>query len=294
MASAQFLGNVGEAEKKGEQEREVAKINAKTAVQKTQRDIERAEAEAKLAKEKTLLNRDVDIARIEAERATEAKDEDLKKLVQQKRAAAEMERLRASDVVKATIARESKQQAADAKAYEIEADARANLEKAMKTTDGNAYKTKAEADVGKYAALQKAEAELAIKVKEAEGISAMADAYAKMAKAFGGPGGLLQYMMIKEGTYVKLAHANAQAVAGMQPKISVWNTGAAEGGGQGNSSIDTMRNVYQMLPPLMTTINEQTGITLPEWQFGRMAGSEAPAADRMGEVQKNRAINGHE
>lgn len=31
-------------------------------------------------------------------------------------------------------------------------------------------------------------------------------------------------------------------------------------------------DVYQMLPPLMTTINEQTGITLPEWQFGRLNG----------------------
>jgi flotillin len=29
--------------------------------------------------------------------------------------------------------------------------------------------------------------------------------------------------------------------------------------------------MYQMLPPLMSTINEQTGITLPEWQFGKLA-----------------------
>jgi flotillin len=28
---------------------------------------------------------------------------------------------------------------------------------------------------------------------------------------------------------------------------------------------------YQMLPPLMSTINEQTGIVLPEWQFGKLA-----------------------
>lgn len=28
--------------------------------------------------------------------------------------------------------------------------------------------------------------------------------------------------------------------------------------------------MYQMLPPLMSTINEQTGITLPEWQFGKL------------------------
>jgi len=27
-----------------------------------------------------------------------------------------------------------------------------------------------------------------------------------------------------------------------------------------------------MLPPLMSTINEQTGIVLPEWQFGKLAG----------------------
>lgn len=38
-----------------------------------------------------------------------------------------------------------------------------------------------------------------------------------------------------------------------------------------------------MLPPLMTTINEQTGITLPEWQFGRMHG-------QMTEVEKNKEI----
>ena len=25
-----------------------------------------------------------------------------------------------------------------------------------------------------------------------------------------------------------------------------------------------------MLPPLMSTINEQTGIVLPEWQFGKL------------------------
>jgi flotillin len=29
--------------------------------------------------------------------------------------------------------------------------------------------------------------------------------------------------------------------------------------------------MYQMLPPLMSTINEQTGIVLPEWQFGKLA-----------------------
>ncbi|KAL5594054.1 uncharacterized protein BROUX77_007401 [Berkeleyomyces rouxiae] len=299
VAAAQLRGNVGEADRKGEQEREIAKINADTAVQKTERDIERAQAEAKLDTKRTILSRDVEISRIEARRATESRDEDLKRQVELKRRDAEMERMRAVDVVKAVVSREAKQQAADAKAYEVEADARAaftrseqltnanayklrteagataeaDFQRVTKNTDAAAYKTRADADANSYAAAKNAEALLTKQKTEAEGIAAMADAYAKMANAFGGPQGLLQFMMIEKGTYVELAKANATAVRGMEPKISVWTTGEAGGsGGSGsNAGVDTMRNVYQMLPPLMTTINEQTGITLPEWQFGKMA-----------------------
>lgn len=65
-------------------------------------------------------------------------------------------------------------------------------------------------------------------------------------------------VMIEKGTYVELAKANAEAIQGLQPKISVWNTGAeagTEGGSGGNAAAtSTMRNIYQMLPPLMSTI----------------------------------------
>ena len=261
VAEAQLRGNVGEAQRKGEQDREIAKINAETAVQKTERDIERAQAEAHLNTRQTGLTRDVDIARIEAQRALESKDEDLKRQVEIKRA---------RDVVKATIARESKQQAADALAYEVTAQARAAQEASNRAADAAAYKTRADAD-----------ADVVRQLKDAEGISAMAGAYARLAAAFGGPAGLIQYMMIEKGTYVELAKANAEAVRGLQPKISVWNTGAEGGGGGGSDGrapdpTAVMRNVYQMLPPMMTTIHDQTGITLPEWQFGRLnAGMQA-------------------
>lgn len=212
-------------------------------MQKTERDSEKASAEASLATRKTVLSRDVEIAQIEAKRATESKDEELKRDVEVKRAAAEMERLRAHDVVRATIARESKQQAADAKAYEVQAEARAGLEAANQRAQADAYKIRTEADASNYAALMEADAKLQIQLKEAEGMSAMAGAYGRMAEAFGGPAGLIQYMMVKEGTYVELANANAKAVQGMAPKISVWNTGAQAGeGSAGNSSIDAMRS----------------------------------------------------
>ncbi|KAK3400420.1 hypothetical protein B0T20DRAFT_145210 [Sordaria brevicollis] len=337
VAEAQLRGNVGTQKRKGEeareiakiqgeQDRELAKIQAETQVQKTERDIEKATAEAVLKTRKVELDRDVQIAGIQAARKTEAEDEDLKREVQIKRAAAEMERLRATDVVKATIAREAQQQAADAKAYEIEKEAQANFEKDKQATEATAYKskigvdtkvyqieseakanyerakqqteaevyeTKVGADAQAYAAIKLADAELQQKLRAAEGMAAMAEAYAKMSHAFGGPQGLLQYMMIEKGTYVELAKANAEAIRGLQPKISVWNTGAEAGsGGSGSggapgdqSSMATMRNIYQMLPPLMTTINEQTGITLPEWQFGRMA-------EQMSEVERRQGANG--
>ncbi|KFA69444.1 hypothetical protein S40285_04618 [Stachybotrys chlorohalonatus IBT 40285] len=283
VAEAQLKGNVGEAQRRGEQDREIAKINAETAVQKTERDIERAQAEAHLHTREAGLSRDVEIAKVTAQRELQSKDEDLKKLVEIKRAAAEMERLRATDVVRATIARESKQEAADAAAYEVAADARAKQEAIKLAAEAAAFQTRTEADASNYATQQAAEADLVRRSKEAEGVAAMADAYGRLAHAFGGPQGLLQYLMLEKGTHVELARANAEAIRGLEPKISVWNTGGA-GTGSGDAT-ETMRNVYQMLPPLMTTINDQTGITLPEWQFGKMNagvkamdGEDKPAA----------------
>ena len=282
VAQAQFLGNVGEADRKGQEERDIANILKDTAVSKTERDAERAQAEAQLNTRQAQLTKEVEIARVEARRALESKDEDLKREVEVKRAAAELERLRARDVVKASISREAQQQAADAEAYEVQkkaeakafgtrADAEAKAVGTKADAEAAAYRTKVDADAKNYAAVQAAEAQLVAKMKEAEGVAAMADAYGKLGTAFGGPSGLMQYMMLEKGTYVSLGKANAEAVRGMQPKISVWNTGSSEGGGKGQDSTEAMRNVYQMLPPLMSTINEQTGITLPEWQFGKMA-----------------------
>jgi flotillin len=117
-----------------------------------------------------------------------------------------------------------------------------------------------------------AEAALVRQTKEAEGICKMAEAYAKMSQAFGGSQGLIQYLMVEKGVYGELARANASAVQGMQPKMTIWNTGSSAGSSEGGCDpAAAIRNTYQMLPPLMSTINEQTGITLPEWQFGKLA-----------------------
>ena len=72
---------------------------------------------------------------------------------------------------------------------------------------------------------------------------------------------LIQYMMLQNNTYEKLARANAAAINGLQPKITVWNTGADAS----TDSTAPIRNLLQSLPPLLSTINEQTGIAPPSW-----------------------------
>ncbi|KAF7891619.1 hypothetical protein EAF00_007921 [Botryotinia globosa] len=369
VAEAQRLGTVGEAQRRAEQDRELAKVQAETAVQKTERDSEKARAEATLSTRKTVYNRDVKVAQIEATRATEVRDEELRKEVEVKRAFTELERLRASDVVKATIAREAKQQAADAKNYEEQArsnaeyysqqkiaeakanaeqraadakmysekqaalakanteqksadakvyseqkaaDAKAYKEKAraefelyseQKAAEAKAYRIKLEAEANFIAESKAAEAALLRKQKEAAGMSAMAAAYADMSKAMGGPQGLMQYLMIERGTYQDLAKANAEAVRGLNPKMTIWNTGAQAGGiGEGNSAegqgigmggMDSIRNMYQMLPPLMSTIHEQTGMTLPEWQYGRLGPVPGETQEVTKVNSKTNGANGH-
>lgn len=125
-----------------------------------------------------------------------------------------------------------------------------------------------QAEAQYLAAAKEAEAQLVRQQKEAAGLSAMAGAYADLSKALGGPAGLIQYMMIEKGVYTDLARANADAVRGLNPKMTIWNTGS-QAGQEGNSGegpsggmggVDSIRNMYQMLPPLMSTINEQTGM----------------------------------
>jgi len=255
VAEAQRKGNVGEAARQGEQNREIAKINAETAVQKTERDSEKAKAEATLATRKTAFNRDVNIAQIEATRATEVRDEELRKEVEVKRAQTELERLRASDVVKATIARESKQQAADAKNYEEQARSNAALYSEQKAADAHAYKVRIEAEARYLAAAKDAEALLIRQQKEAAGMSAMAGAYADLSRAFGGPAGLIQYLMIEKGVYTQLAKANADAVRGLNPKMTIWNTGAQAGSeqpGAEGTSMGGVNSIRNMVSPVQS------------------------------------------
>jgi flotillin len=305
VADARMRGEVGEAEKQGKTKQEVAKIHAATAVLETERKAEKAAADAKLTNKEIQIGNDLNLARINAKREAERRDAELNTDVEKKRALMELERLRATKVVQAKIEKESSQQKADAELYAQEKaaegkkfseqadaeaaafrrlrDAEADYAAKEREAEANYLVTKRAAEAEYFRKERDASAQLIAQQREAEGLSAMARAYGDLANVLGGPQGLvssllhspsthnmltwipsqMQYLMLTNGTYERLADANAHAIKGLQPKINVWNTGA-----QGDAAPDSMapiRNLFQSLPPLLSTIHDQTGMAPPSW-----------------------------
>ena len=95
----------------------------------------------------------------------------------------------------------------------------------------------------------------------------MASAYGALADVVGGPSGLMQYLLLERNTYEQMALANAKAINGLEPKITVWNTGDQNGSAAGADAggVEVIRNLMQSLPPLLSTIHDQTGIQPPGW-----------------------------
>lgn len=105
------------------------------------------------------------------------------------------------------------------------------------------------------------------KQKEAQGIASIYEAQSKgiaqLVDSFGGDkDALIKYLMLDKGVYGDLARTNADAIKGLSPKITVWNTN--NGSGPTQSYTDSIRNIMQMVPPLFSTIHDQTGIKLAE------------------------------
>lgn len=132
---------------------------------------------------------------------------------------------------------------------------------------------KASAEGSSFARQQAADSDLYAKRKEAEGIIATADAESiylnTLMKELGGNYlAVRDYLMIKSNTFQEIAKINAQAINGLQPKISLWSQGnkfddhhqELNGG-----PLKGIAGVYSMLPPLLKTVHEQTGMLPPAW-----------------------------
>jgi len=239
IAEARKHGDIGQKEREATTRQRVATFEAETVLKENdmQQTIEKSGAELNVVKSEAFQR--TEIAKIEAVNNAKMKETMLQKQVEVERIAMETEKLRA---VKMSAA-------------QVEAEA------LIRETEGTAAAVRLEADAALYA-----------KQKEADGIcavySAQSEGVQKLIASFGGDtNSLIQYLMLDKGLYERLAAANADAIRGLNPKITVWNTtggGSGEGGSNAGYT-DTVANILKMLPPVLTTIHDQTGIKPGSW-----------------------------
>jgi flotillin len=131
--------------------------------------------------------------------------------------------------------------------------------------------------------------------REAAGIKQLASAYAALGDVLGGPQGIRDWMMLQNNIPVQLAKANADAIRGLQPKINVWTTGAQQDAA--GDSFAPIKNIMQSLPPLFSTIQDQTGMMPPAWLAQMPSGGGHGRQDSAHEIPpttlaKHKGING--
>ncbi|KAL2548692.1 Flotillin-like protein 1 [Forsythia ovata] len=256
-------------QRQGEGKKEEIKVKTEVKVYENQREAEVAEANAELAKKKAGWAKESQVAEVEASKAVALRDAELQMEVERMNAMTRTEKLKAVFLSKASVEYETKIQEANWELYKKQKAAEAYLYEKEK----EAQAQKAAAGATFYGRQQIVDGELYSKKKEAEGLIAIAEAqgiYVRtLLDALGGNyAALRDYLMISGGMFQEIAKINAEAVRGLQPKISIWTNGggeAADGTGGGNNAMKEISGVYKMLPPLFKTVNEQTGMLPPAW-----------------------------
>ncbi|KAL6556746.1 Flotillin-like protein 4 [Orobanche gracilis] len=287
VAEARMKGEVGAKLRDGQTLQNAAKIDAETKIISTQRqgegkkeeinvrtsvkvyenrkEAEVAEANADLAKKKAGWTMKAQVAEVEANKAVALRDAELQKAVEQMNALTRTEKLKAEFLSKASVEYETKVQEANWELYKKQKAAEAYLYE--KEKEAQAQKSAAEAAL--FERKQKVDGDFYGKIKEAEGLEVVAEAQGTYIRtlldAMGGDyTALRDYLMISGGMYQEVAKINAEAVRGLQPKISIWTNGGGSDGST-NSAMNEVAGVYKMLPPLFKTVHQQTGMEPPTW-----------------------------
>lgn len=253
--------------RQGEASKEEIKVRAEVKIFENERDADVAEANAELSKRKSEWGQQANLAEVEGQKVVLLREAQLQKEVEEKNSLAQTERLRGVHLSKASVEYEVKVLEANWELYKKQKEAEALLYATQKASEAQ----KISADANLYSQKRAADAALYTKRLEAEGLIAMAEAHGTfisiLLKALGGNyGALRDYLLITRGIFQELARINAEAVRGMRPNISVWTSGGdCDGGGDGGAAMKVIASVYDMLPPLFKTVEEQTALVQPVW-----------------------------
>ncbi|KAG0008809.1 hypothetical protein BGZ80_003024 [Entomortierella chlamydospora] len=224
VAEAKLKGDTGAKEREGFTIRNAAKVNAETKVYEMQQAGETSQAQAKIDAQTKIYTNERAIELAQANAALETK----KAFYAQQTKVANVESTKNAEIREAELN----------KTLEVKR-AEAEMERLRATT-------LAKAQVEYEISVQVANAQLYTAQKAAEAIRFKREAEAE-AKLF---------EQQKEAEEI-----NAKAINGLAPKISVWN-GGMKGGSSQSSEANAIADIYTMLPPLIDTIHDQTGIKM--------------------------------
>jgi flotillin len=247
--------------RKGEGKKEEIKVKTEVKIFENERDAEVAEANAKLTTDKASWAQQAQMAQVEAQKAVAIREAELQQEVERKNALTQTEKLKADFLSKATVEYDIKVLESNSELYQKQKASEAVLYRGIKGSEAERQASEAQL----YAIQKAADAELYRKKREAEGMMVLAAAqgtYIKtLLKAVGGNyGALRDYLMIKNGLFKDIAQMNAEAVTGLNPKISVWKTGDGGDGGAEGGAMKEVASVYKALPPLFETVQNQTAM----------------------------------
>lgn len=103
-------------------------------------------------------------------------------------------------------------------------------------------------------------------------LDAQAEGVRNLLAAFGGDArAAVAYLALERGTWGELARAQAAALQGLNPRITVWAP-------DGKSAMDPLRQLGGSLPPLFDALAAQTGLDVPALLKGLVTGGVKDAS----------------
>jgi len=274
-SEAKKNADIGVKQRELETRKQVAEYEALAIEKENENKKKIVESNALLSIVQADTSRKVQIANIEADKNAKIREVELQMEVEQRNILQETEHKRSVELSKAIVNAEKEIKTAEGEKRSKEINADALLYQKTKEADGDLYQTTKAAE-GKLLQMTKeaegrliqmikdAEGSLCLTTKEADGIKltyeAQSEGVTKLLNSFDNDQQkFMQYLMVDKDLYTKLAKSNADAIQGLNPKITVWNTG--NDSSKNNMYTDTIRNVVQMIPPLFNTIHDQTGMS---------------------------------
>jgi len=250
-AEAKKQARIGIMDREKDTRIQLASYNMTAVEKENDAAMKIAHSNADLAEMRAEAKRRSDIADIDAKNRTEIRNIELQTEMEKNRISQQTELLRAQLFSKANVEAETTIKKAEGLARQVEIEAQAR-----------AAQMRIEAEAKAISIETLANANLHAKLKEADGIQKLYDAQAngitELMRSFGNDkNSLLQFVMLEKNVYQQLAKENANAIQNLNPKITVWNTTSS-----GSSFADPFKNIMQMIPPLLTTINDQTGLKI--------------------------------